>query len=108
MMVAGEVAFSLIGFILVMTASSLSGLRWSLTQVLLLRNPATSNPFSSIFYLAPVMFVSIFLVAVPIEGFSPLMAGLDRLVEARGLFPAIGILIFPGFIAFLMVSSEFA
>lgn len=63
MMVADEAAFVLIGFILVMLASVLSGLRWSLTQLLLLRNPATSNPFSSIFFLAPVMFVSLLVIA---------------------------------------------
>ena len=35
MLVAGETQFNLIGFILVMTASMLSGLRWTITQVLL-------------------------------------------------------------------------
>ena len=59
MMVSAEAAFILIGFVLVMMASCLSGLRWSLTQMLLLRNPATGNPFSSIFFLAPVMFGSL-------------------------------------------------
>lgn len=35
MLVAGETQFNLIGFVLVMTASMLSGLRWTITQVLL-------------------------------------------------------------------------
>ena len=64
MMVAGETAFNALGFILVMTASFCSGFRWSLTQILLLRNPATSNPFSSIFFLTPVMFLALFLLAL--------------------------------------------
>ena len=35
MLVAGETQFNLVGFVLVMTASMLSGLRWTITQVLL-------------------------------------------------------------------------
>ena len=103
-----EATFVLIGFILIMTASALSGLRWSLTQVLLVRNPATSNPFSTIFFLAPVMFVSILCVAVPVEGFSPLFTRYGELVAEWGFIPANVILVCPGIIAFLMVASEFA
>jgi solute carrier family 35 protein C2 len=108
MMVASEAQFVTIGFILVFLASALSGLRWSLTQMLLLRNPATSNPFSSIFFLAPCMFVSILAVAIPIEGFGPLSERFGELVNHEGILRAIGIVLFPGIIAFLMVSSEFA
>src|SRR5882757_2224273 len=69
MMVAGEVKFSTLGFILVISAAFFSGFRWGLTQILLLRNPATSNPFSSIFYLAPIMFAGLVVIATPLEGF---------------------------------------
>ncbi|KAL6714609.1 hypothetical protein ACLMJK_008034 [Lecanora helva] len=108
MMVAGEVDFKLLGFILVIAAAFFSGFRWALTQILLLRNPATSNPFSSIFFLAPVMFVSLFIIAIPVEGFGPLIEGLRSLVEAKGALLGISILVFPGCLAFLMTSSEFA
>lgn len=108
MMVASETKFVPIGFFLVILASALSGLRWSLTQILLLRNPATSNPFSSIFFLAPVMFVAILLIAIPVEGFGPLSVRVGQLVEKEGAFGAGAIIVFPGIIAFLMVSSEFA
>ena len=110
MMVASEseTTFVLIGFILVLTASALSGLRWSLTQVLLVRNPATSNPFSTIFFLAPVMFLSILCVAVPVEGFGPLFTRFGELSNEWGLVPALVIVVCPGIIAFLMVASEFA
>jgi solute carrier family 35 protein C2 len=108
MMVAGEVKFSPLGFVLVISAAFFSGFRWGLTQILLLRNPATSNPFSSIFYLAPIMFVSLLIIAIPVEGFPSLWAGLGILVEKKG--PLLGplILLFPGVIAFCMTSSEFA
>jgi solute carrier family 35 protein C2 len=108
MMVAGEVKFSTLGFILVISAAFFSGFRWGLTQILLLRNPATSNPFSSIFYLAPIMFVSLFIIAVPVEGFPALWQGLGILIDKKG--PVLGplILVFPGVIAFCMTSAEFA
>lgn len=108
MMVAGETAFHALGFILVMASACSSGFRWSLTQILLLRNPATANPFSSIFFLAPVMFISLFILAVPVEGFGALAEGLSILFENKGVPFGIGILVFPGVLAFLMTSSEFA
>lgn len=108
MMVAGETAFNILGFILVILAAFFSGFRWALTQILLLKNPATSNPFSSIFFLAPVMFVSLVIIALPIEGPVALAHGLKALVDAKGGFIAVCILIFPGCLAFMMTASEFA
>lgn len=108
MMVAGETAFSALGFVLVIAAAFFSGFRWALTQILLLRNPATSNPFSSIFFLAPIMCLSILLIAVPVEGFPALFVGLRSLIEAKGGVLGPAILLFPGILAFLMTSSEFA
>ena len=108
MMVAGEAAFDALGFVLVITSAFFSGFRWALTQILLLRNPATSNPFSSIFFLAPIMFLSLACIAFPIEGFVPLMHGLTALTTDEGVAKGLGILLFPGTLAFLMTASEFA
>ncbi|KAK3052786.1 hypothetical protein LTR09_006269 [Extremus antarcticus] len=108
MMVAGETAFSALGFVLVMTASLCSGFRWSLTQIMLLRNPATSNPFSSIFFLTPVMFVALFALALPIEGPANVIVGIKELSASHGGFYSFVLLLFPGILAFLMVSAEFA
>ncbi|TKA83127.1 hypothetical protein B0A55_00899 [Friedmanniomyces simplex] len=107
MMVAGETAFNALGFVLVMTASFCSGFRWSLTQILLLRNPATSNPFSSIFFVSPVMFVALFVLAVPIEGPLQVIEGFRVLGAAKGWFLGTVIMLFPGCLAFLMVAAEF-
>ena len=107
MMVAGEVEFDLGGFILVISAAFFSGFRWGLTQILLLRNPATSNPFASIFYLAPVMFVTLMALAIPTEGFFGLWEGLKDIFEQKGAWTPF-IILFPGTIAFLMTASEFA
>lgn len=108
MMVAGEVDFSTLGFILIISAAFFSGFRWGLTQILLLRNPATANPFSSIFYLAPIMFTSLLLIAIPVEGFSDLAKGVRTLIDVKGPILGPGLLLFPGAIAFCMTASEFA
>lgn len=108
MMVFGEVKFVWQGFALVMTASMLSGLRWSLTQLLLLRNPATGNPFSSIFFLAPVMFVGLLGTALSVEGFGHFSDGFNTLADKKGVFVSLGLIVFPGFVAFCMTASEFA
>ena len=107
MMVAGEVEFQLGGFVLVISAAFFSGFRWALTQILLLRNPATSNPFSSIFFLAPIMFVSLLVIAIPAEGFFELLDALNVLVQERGGLVAPLLIIFPGTLAFLMTAAEF-
>lgn len=106
MMVASETEFVLIGFGLVITASALSGLRWSLTQMLLLRNPATSNPFSSIYYLAPIMFVSLMACAVPAEGFTAFFSA--PLWQDKGIVKSTVLILFPGFLAFAMTVAEFS
>lgn len=108
MMVAGETDFNALGFVLVMLASFCSGFRWSLTQILLLRNRATSNPFSTILFLTPVMFLALFLLALPIEGPLNVIQGIRELASAQGGAFSILLLLFPGFLAFLMVSAEFA
>ena len=108
MMVAGETAFNALGFILIISSAFFSGFRWALTQILLLRNPATSNPFSSIFFLAPIMFLSLLLIALPVEGPRAIIAGVRVLTEEKGVFLGFGLLLFPGVLAFMMTSSEFA
>ena len=108
MMVAGETSFNALGFVLVMSASLCSGFRWSLTQILLLRNRATSNPFSTIFFLTPVMFVALFALALPIEGPSNVIEGIKELSRSKGGFFSFVLMLFPGFLAFMMVAAEFA
>lgn len=108
MMVAGETEFNALGFVLIISSAFSSGFRWALTQILLLRNPATSNPFSSIFFLAPIMFLTLTIIAIPVEGFLSLAKGLRDLTVDKGAVEGIGILLFPGVLAFLMTTSEFA
>ncbi|KAK9324962.1 triose-phosphate transporter family-domain-containing protein [Lipomyces orientalis] len=105
MMVASEAQFVAIGFILVLIAAILSGFRWSLTQILLKRNESTSNPFSTIFYLAPVMCVTLVLLAIPIEGLHNFLSA--PIWQEESWFLWFLILVAPGVIAFLMTAAEF-
>ncbi len=104
LMVMTETKFVLEGFILVVTASALGGLRWALTQILLKGNPNTSNPFSSIYALAPIMFVTLVVAATILEG--PIALLKADLWETKGWI-ALPILVFPGILAFFMTVAEF-
>ncbi|EPS32009.1 hypothetical protein PDE_06968 [Penicillium oxalicum 114-2] len=108
MMVAGETAFNALGFGLVIASAFFSGFRWGLTQILLLRHPATSNPFSTLFLLTPIMFVSLLCISLAVEGPTNIHYGYLALAEQRGSVFGACLLVFPGFLAFCMISSEFA
>jgi solute carrier family 35 protein C2 len=108
MMVAGETAFNALGFALVIASAFFSGFRWGLTQILLLRHPATSNPFATLFLLTPVMFFSLIVIALSVEGPAEIYQGYLVLAEKRGNLLGSFLLIFPGVLAFCMISSEFA
>lgn len=108
MMVAGETAFDARGFALVIASAFFSGFRWGLTQILLLRHPATSNPFSTMLFLTPVMFITLIAIALGIEGPFEIVKGIKALAEARGYLNGVALLIFPGILAFCMIASEFA
>lgn len=108
MMVAGETAFNAVGFTLVIASAFFSGFRWALTQILLLRHPATSNPFSTLFFLTPVMFSSLIIIALAVEGPMEIADGFRAFADAHGSLFGVILLVFPGVLAFCMISSEFA
>lgn len=54
------------------------------------------------------MFGTLFLIAVPVEGFFALFKAFQALTDAKGILGAILILLFPGCLAFCMTASEFA
>lgn len=108
MMVAGETAFNALGFTLVIASAFFSGFRWGLTQILLLRHPATSNPFSTLFLLTPVMFITLIVIAISVEGPVEIHQGFLNLADKHGPLAGSCLLVFPGVLAFCMISSEFA
>jgi len=106
-MVATEAYFVLEGLILVLSASALGGLRWSLTQVLLKsKKMGFDNPAATIYWLAPAMGISLGIVSAALEGWpsifrSKFFDGMPRIFETLFFLMA------PGVIAFCMVLSEF-
>jgi solute carrier family 35, member C2 len=107
LMVYGETAFHALGFALAMSASFFSGFRWALTQILLLRHPATSNPFATLFFLSPIMFVTLFTIALFAEQPAAVITGLNILVAKEGIAKALLLLFIPGTLAFCMIAAEF-
>ncbi|RMZ83117.1 hypothetical protein DV738_g1205, partial [Chaetothyriales sp. CBS 135597] len=107
LMVYGETAFHALGFALAMSASFFSGFRWALTQILLLRHPATANPFATLFFLSPIMFLTLFFIALASEGPSEIIVGLSLLVHDHGIGTSLALLVIPGTLAFFMIASEF-
>ncbi|KAJ3787286.1 triose-phosphate transporter family-domain-containing protein [Lentinula aff. detonsa] len=108
LMVATETHFVLGGFILIISASALGGLRWALTQTLFQsKKMGFSNPASTIFLLSPVMAVTLIILSFFVESWSSLFgseffsSGLTRTIQT------ILLLLAPGLLAFCMVLSEF-
>lgn len=66
--VEGETKFDMLGFTLVLVASIVSGLRWSMTQLLLKHeNMGIGNPIATLYYLSPVMFITMLTLSLIFE-----------------------------------------
>ncbi|KAI9598627.1 triose-phosphate transporter family-domain-containing protein [Syncephalis fuscata] len=137
MMVSSETDFELTGFIQVMLASLMGGLRWSLTQMLLrpkasqamssashqqiepsddrrlsvssnrpgnARGHGHQHPVASVMLLSPVMAVCLLVVAICLEHS---MFSSVYFTSFWTTIRTIGYMSLGGFIAFLMVVSEF-
>jgi solute carrier family 35 protein C2 len=94
------------GIIMVFSASALSGLRWALTETVMhKKSMGLSNPFATIFWLAPLMAVVLGGVSLALEGWSKVFHS-GFFEGGRAVFTILAI-IFPGGLAFSMVASEY-
>lgn len=106
-MVATETHFVLYGFILILSASALGGLRWSLTQILLHnKTMGLDNPAATVYWLAPSMGISLAIISAIVERWSAVFssaffASVGKTAETMVYLSA------PGVVAFGMVLSEF-
>ncbi|KAI9302805.1 triose-phosphate transporter family-domain-containing protein [Cunninghamella echinulata] len=105
--IEGETKFDMIGFILVLVAAIVSGLRWNLTQLLLQQDRIGINsPITTLYYLSPVMFITMAILSLifenPIDQFrqSEHFDNIFHILESFGLM-AIG-----GLLAFAMTLAE--
>ncbi|SAL96636.1 hypothetical protein [Absidia glauca] len=107
LMVSDETEFVLSGFIQVMSASALGGLRWALTEVLLRKEGmGLTNPFASIFFLAPAQAVILIVIAGIVEGYGTIFNSAFFASFAEGAHTA-GIILLGGVLAFCMIMAEF-
>jgi len=106
-MVVTQTHFVLGGLILVLSASALGGLRWSLTQVLLNnKKMGLNNPAATIYWLSPIMGLTLVLISVAVDNWATVFRteffdGVGRTLTTAMYLGA------PGVVAFFMVLSEF-
>lgn len=103
--------FSFIGFTMALTASFLSGIRWTLSQLIMQKSDlGLSNPLDMVFHIQPLMIAALLPFAVLIEGPSlsrdVAQAGMDLVYDIH-LWQVVGLVLGGGVIAFLMEVAEF-
>ncbi|KAJ1963911.1 hypothetical protein GGI12_001760 [Dipsacomyces acuminosporus] len=108
LMVAGEVDFVLSGFIEAITSSAMSGLRWSLTQILLSQSRfGMNNPIATMSKLTPITGITMFLFSLALEHpFTEISKNQNMNTRQGAVFIAF-MMIGGGILAFGMVLSEF-
>lgn len=106
LMVFNATTVSIPGIIMVFTASALGGLRWALTQ-LVMHKPemGMTNPFATIYWLTPVMAVTLGIVSMVFEGWFNVFG--DESFSGWKALETAGYIVFPGALAFSMVASEY-
>jgi len=117
LLVYGETAFDVTGFTLVMTASALSGLRWTITQVLLQggkggpggggHGGGGADPVEVLLSLMPVMALTVGAVSLAAERLWRTLPGSPYFDSPASLALTAALISGGAVIAFLMVWVEF-
>ncbi|KAG2440748.1 hypothetical protein HXX76_003605 [Chlamydomonas incerta] len=110
LLVRGETKFNMLGFGLVMTASCLSGLRFTLTQVLLhghQSSAALGGPLEVLEMLTPVMSVTVLLFSLAWEELWVVLPGSPYFETAERTLLTALVIAAGAIIAFLMVWTEY-
>lgn len=106
LMVFNTTSVNVPGLVMVFSASALSGLRWALTELVMHKKAmGLSNPFATIYWLAPIMAVFVGIVSMCAEGWFTVLSS-EHFQGGKAL-QTIGVIIFPGGLAFSMVASEY-
>ncbi|ORX68712.1 TPT-domain-containing protein, partial [Linderina pennispora] len=108
LMAAGEVNFVWAGFLEVMTSSAMSGLRWSLTQILLSQERfGMNNPIATMSKLTPITGISIMVFSLIIEHPFTEIAKNKNMDSTQGIVMIVALMVGGGVLAFAMILSEF-
>ncbi|XP_056277947.1 solute carrier family 35 member C2 [Pseudoliparis swirei] len=101
--------FNLEGFTMVLLASFIGGIRWTLTQVLMQKAElGLQNPIDALYHLLPLMFIGLFPLFLYNEGLS--LSNSEKLFRATELSPVLYTLLTltaGGLLAFGLCFSEF-
>jgi solute carrier family 35 protein C2 len=107
LMVFNTTDIAISGLIMVFSASALAGLRWALTELVMHKKAmGLSNPFATIFWLAPIMAVALALFSLGVEGWGNVF-GNEHWEGTFGIVSTVGIIALPGSMAFAMVACEY-
>ncbi|XP_042897674.2 solute carrier family 35 member C2 [Parasteatoda tepidariorum] len=101
--------FNLDGFLLVLTASFLAGLRWTLAQMVVQKKElGLSNPVDMIYHVQPWMVIGLLPLAIVFEGI-PIATTekVFRYKEVSMVMTTVGYILLGSFLAFLMELSEY-
>jgi len=101
--------FVFAGFIMVLSASFLSGIRWTLSQLIMQKSKlGLSNPVDMIYHVQPVMIIVLLPFAVAFEGVRISTSLTMFRFEDTGLFlGTVTRVVFGGIIAFFMEVAEY-
>ncbi|CAG8491148.1 8191_t:CDS:2 [Scutellospora calospora] len=108
MTVFGEAAFNLTGFLLVLGAAIVSGLRWSLTQMLLQKEEGMNHPVATLYYVSPVMFIMMIILSFIFEKPFYAFGNSKHFKDPETIIQTFGLMLAGGILAFCMTISEFA
>ena len=114
MTVWSDTRFDVLGFLIVLSAAMLSGIRWSLTQIIIeeadhtgdARKLTSSGPLATILYLAPIAFVSLTALSGLIEGFGEVAAS-KNFSSWGDAGRSLGIIWIAGTLTFLLILVEY-
>ncbi|WWC89859.1 uncharacterized protein L201_004787 [Kwoniella dendrophila CBS 6074] len=105
-MVFNTTSVSIPGIIMVFTASGLGGLRWALTELVMhKKSMGLSNPFATIYWLAPLMAITLALVSMVVENWFTIFQ--TDFFQGIQTIKTICVIVLPGTLAFAMVASEY-
>jgi len=102
-------AFNAEGFILALTASALSGLRWTLAQILTQKQElGLHNPLDTLYHLQPFMTLTLIPLAFYIEGQSlAVSTKLFNAPDSYTVWVTVSMVMFGCFLAFMISVAEF-
>lgn len=110
LLVAGETEFNLVGFVMVLVASALAGLRWTITQVLLQgdsHSRSRGGALEIIEALTPIMGCTLLVTSLCTEHLWSSLPNSTYFSSVWNSCLTVGILLAGGVIALCMVFAEF-